>query len=195
MARGRTREFDRDEVLTIARNEFWRKGYEATGLSDLLDSMGIARQSLYRTFGDKRTLFVEALNQFSDEVVGQRIAILKGPGSGLGNIKKLFRKFGNLDPTDLQLGCMLANTIAEHGCRDKEIGELSKQCLARLEDAFCGAIRRGQNEGEIRTDMGAETLARIVVTTVQGAALIAKLPENRRMVQDAMNGLVQLLTV
>ena len=195
MARGRTREFDRDEVLTIARNEFWRKGYEATGLNDLLDSMGIARQSLYRTFGDKRTLFIEALNQYNDEIIGQRFAVLKGPGSGLGNIKKFFRQLGNLDPHDLQLGCMLANTIAEHGCREKEIGELAKKHLARIEDAFAGAIRRGQDEGEIRTDMKAETLARIVVTTVQGAALVAKLPQNQRMVKEVIKGLVQLLTV
>ncbi len=195
MTRGRTKEFDREEVLSIARSEFWRKGYEATGLNDLLDSMGIARQSLYRTFGDKRKLFVEALNQYNDEVIGQRIAILKGPGSGLGNIRKLFRQVGNLDPIDLQLGCMLANTIAEHGCREKEIGELAKKHLARLEDAFCDAIRRGQDEGEIRADMGAETLARIVVTTVQGAALVAKLPQNQRMVKEVMKGIVQLLAV
>ncbi len=195
MTRGRTKQFDREEVLSIARNEFWRKGYESTGLTDLLDSMGIARQSLYRTFGDKRKLFVEALNQYNDEVCAQRFAILEGPGSGLGNIKELFRHLGNLDPKDFQRGCMLANTIAEHGFRDKEIAELCKKHLTKIEDAFCVAIRRGQEECEIRADLEAETLARIVVTMVQGAALLAKLPENEQMLKEVMKGVVQLLAV
>ena len=40
---------------------FWARGYEATGLRDLLDHMGIGRQSLYDTFGDKRSLFLQAI--------------------------------------------------------------------------------------------------------------------------------------
>jgi len=47
-------EFDRDDVLDAAQQMFWRKGYEATTLPDLLQATGLARQSLYNAFGDKR---------------------------------------------------------------------------------------------------------------------------------------------
>lgn len=61
----RHKEFDRDEALEVAISVFWGKGYEATTTGDLLTRMGIARQSMYDTFGDMRRLYLEALRHYS----------------------------------------------------------------------------------------------------------------------------------
>ena len=58
-------EFDRDYAVDASMKVFWSKGYSATSLQDLLDSTGIARSSFYAAFGDKRSLFIEALRLFS----------------------------------------------------------------------------------------------------------------------------------
>ena len=60
MKLGRPKEFDRREALEKAMEAFWAKGYEGTSVSDLLEAMGIHRGSMYDTFGDKRSLFLEA---------------------------------------------------------------------------------------------------------------------------------------
>ena len=62
--RGRPREFDRDEVLERAMNLFWSRGCEATSGSDLTQAMGITPPSLYGTFGDKKRLFLEAVDRY-----------------------------------------------------------------------------------------------------------------------------------
>ena len=51
---------------------FWRRGYQATSIPDLLDAMEIGRSSLYAAFGDKRALFLECL----DVYVGRTLALL-----------------------------------------------------------------------------------------------------------------------
>ena len=66
MTIGRPTEFDRQVALEKSMDLFWRNGYEATSLTDLLREMGIGRQSLYNTFGDKHSLFVEALRVHID---------------------------------------------------------------------------------------------------------------------------------
>ena len=63
-SRGRPREFDRDEVLERAINLFWSRGYEATSVSDLTEAMGITPPSLYSAFGDKKRLFLEAVDRY-----------------------------------------------------------------------------------------------------------------------------------
>ena len=62
--RGRPRAFDRDAALDRAMHLFWRKGYESTSVSDLTEAMGIAPPSLYAAFGDKKRLFLEAVDRY-----------------------------------------------------------------------------------------------------------------------------------
>jgi len=54
----RTKEFDPEAALQAALELFWRRGYEATSMSDLVDHLGIGRASLYATFGNKHELYV-----------------------------------------------------------------------------------------------------------------------------------------
>src|SRR5262245_6778969 len=60
----RPKEFDVDDALDRALGTFWRKGYEATSVHDLVAAMGIQRASLYGTFGDKRELYLRALRSY-----------------------------------------------------------------------------------------------------------------------------------
>ena len=75
MKRGRPKQFDDDEVLARAMQVFWRKGYDATSLDDLVEAMGIPRQSLYRTFTDKHTLFLRALEYYDQNVTSRILAV------------------------------------------------------------------------------------------------------------------------
>src|SRR5260370_5088868 len=63
----RTKEFDPDKALKIAVNVFWRLGYEHTSLETLMRAMGISKQSLYDTFGDKRSIYFRAMSRYRDD--------------------------------------------------------------------------------------------------------------------------------
>ena len=67
----RQKEFDPERALAKAMNLFWRLGYENTSLEALMKEMGIARQSLYDTFGDKRALYLKAMAHYRDQTNGE----------------------------------------------------------------------------------------------------------------------------
>ena len=88
MTRGKPLSFDRDQALERAMEFFWNHGYEASGMTDLLEHMGIGRQSLYDTFGDKHSLFVEAIKHYNQRMTHELVSQLNGDGSPLERIRK-----------------------------------------------------------------------------------------------------------
>jgi TetR/AcrR family transcriptional regulator, transcriptional repressor for nem operon len=85
----RPKEFDRDKALKRAMEVFWEHGYEATSTDQLLKAMGIGRQNLYDTFGDKRRLFLEALGLYATEGTIAAREVLTSSGSALERIHRL----------------------------------------------------------------------------------------------------------
>ena len=83
------RAYDRERATQL----FWERGYEATGMTQLLEHVGIGRQSLYDTFGGKRALFLECLSQYFRDRMGPIMAQLRGPGSPLDNMRRVFQMF------------------------------------------------------------------------------------------------------
>src|SRR5260370_39772383 len=86
----RPKAFDRDTAVQHAMSVFWEQGYEVTSTDDLLRAMGIGRQSMYNTFGDKQRLYIEALQRYQAQYgarLGERLrassAPRAGPGAGL----------------------------------------------------------------------------------------------------------------
>jgi TetR/AcrR family transcriptional repressor of nem operon len=61
---GRTKSYDRDEVITLALPTFWAVGYHATGVAALEESMGINKFSIYAEFGSKHGLFLATIDHF-----------------------------------------------------------------------------------------------------------------------------------
>src|SRR6266550_8613416 len=75
----RPREFDHDDVLRIAFDQFWRKGVRGTQLSDIARDAGVQRGSLYNAFGSKEALFLCAYERYASEYLS---TLQKALGSG-----------------------------------------------------------------------------------------------------------------
>lgn len=68
----RPRQFDETDVLDRAIQCFWSRGYESMPVRDLAGEMGITGASLYNTFGDKRSLYLSALDHYLKNSVSTR---------------------------------------------------------------------------------------------------------------------------
>ncbi|MCZ6698584.1 MAG: TetR/AcrR family transcriptional regulator [Planctomycetota bacterium] len=103
---GLTNEFDRDEAMEL----FWTRGFEATGMRDLLQHMGIGRQSLYDTFGDKHSLFVEVVKNYNRRVTQGIVDQLSAAGSPLESVRRTLTVFGEMVTRRERRGCLVTNT-------------------------------------------------------------------------------------
>ena len=126
------KQFDVDDALSKAMHAFWARGYEATSMQDLVDCMGINRGSLYATFGDKRSLFVQAVRRYDTVHREAWVASLATSAVPRDAIVSVFRDVvASVIETGSRDGCMLVNTALELSPHDSEIA-----------DILCGPIGR-----------------------------------------------------
>ena len=190
---GTAKLFDPSEVLAKAMELFWAQGYEATGMAQLVEHLGIGRQSLYNEFGDKRGLFLAALNAYADVQHREITEVLDRPGSPLKNLRDLCEKWIEMAEADECSGCLLANTAAEFGSRDEAVHSVLSSALRRSEDAFCGAFQRAIDARELSSTVSPRDLARLFMSAAQGVAVLTRLSGSNAMVASTARAILQLL--
>lgn len=132
-------EFDRSKAVNRALLLFWRQGYQATSLADLLAAMGIGRSSFYAAFGDKRSLFLECMDLFSarNHEMLQRARARMPP---LDVLQSFFegKLVGGRSavPERRSWGCMQVNTVLEMAGVDDELSARASHNLSRLQRYF-----------------------------------------------------------
>jgi AcrR family transcriptional regulator len=186
----RHKEFDKENALRGAIATFARKGFAATSTDDLMTTMNVGRQSMYDTFGDKRALFLKALERYSQENLGAIAAELRKPGSPLGNIRDALMQFTerkDISPTD---GCMGINALCEFGLEDQEVlRALDGQGIAKVQRRLLLAtLKKAREQGEIAHDADTTGLADFFDMTFAGLRIAARSGKSRA----ALKGIVEI---
>ena len=181
MRTGRPREFDVDCALEAALQLFWGRGYGATSLSDLLDTMGIARSSFYQTFGSKRSVFEHAIDRYRDRLLAELRKSLAGSPSAAGFLRRTLHSVA--DDTrgkDGRRGCLVFNSAAELGQSDPELAGRLAASIDAFAAVFAEAVTRAQHEGDVPPDNEPALLARHLVCTMSGLRTLARAGASRR---------------
>ncbi|UFR00534.1 TetR/AcrR family transcriptional regulator [Streptomyces sp. Go40/10] len=175
---GRPKQFDPDAAVERAMDVFWRKGYAGTTPQDLVDALGIGKGSLYNTFGSKHALFERALRRYRDSQAVALVEMLQEPGPVRDRLRRALEFLVDMDLADPdRRGCMAVNAAAELAGTDEVATELVQRMLARTEDAFRALIEEGQRSGDIAPDRDAAALGSLLLNTVVGLRLMARVAE------------------
>jgi TetR/AcrR family transcriptional regulator, transcriptional repressor for nem operon len=170
----RPREFDRELALERATGVFWAQGYCSTSTEELLAAMGIGRQSLYNAFGDKRALYLEALERYQRGTTSGHLSRLKVPASPVAGIEALLLGLIAEDDDQRARGCMGVGAVSEFGAGDPALAELRARVGPILASYLVERLREGQAQGEIDPGMNVEDAARFVQMTMTGLQLAAR---------------------
>ncbi len=181
----RPREFDLDDVLDTAMDVFWRKGYHATSMADLVEATGLHRGSLYAAFGSKAEFYDRAVDRYMSAVTLRR-AVAHGRDKPVGAfLREVFDDIIEAAVTDdTRRGCLMTNTAVELAAHQPQIADRVLSTVAELEDLLASRFELAQATGEIARDQSPRALARFVLSTIQGLRVMAKLRPDRKALQD-----------
>jgi len=190
----RQKEFDRDEVLHKAMEVFWTRGYEGASIQDLVKHMGINRQSIYDTFGDKHSLFLQALDRYCEIQSRKVFDVLERPGSMKRNLRQLFEEtVARALSAEGRRGCFVGNSMSELAGRCKATATRTCNSVASAEKIFRRALERGREQGELPRVRDTRAVARFLYSNLQGLLLLAKATRDRKLLSDVVKVTLSVL--
>lgn len=171
----RPREFDHDDVLRIAFDQFWRKGVRGTSLSDIARDAGVQRGSLYNAFGSKEALFLQAYERYA----GDYLAALQ-KALGAGTLRKRLTAFFDLTITNFRSGtpprgCPTTRGLMELGAGgglDEEARQAFANLVSRITGLVQDSLSAGAERGEFNGNPAAAALH--IITVTRGLAVLER---------------------
>lgn len=190
----RPREFDEAAVLDAAIERFWTNGYEATSVRDLASEMNIAGASLYNTFGDKRTLYAQALNRYLDQTFRERIGRIETRLPPREAIAAFLQEIIRRTLADKRRrGCMLVNSAIESAPHDDQFLKIVAVFLDEVEAFFHRCVAAGQKDGSITRAYSAQDLSRMLLGILLGIRVLARVRPDRKLLEGLARPVLGLL--
>ena len=189
----RPKEFDRDAVLDRAMELFWRKGYEATSIGDLVEHLEIGRQSLYDTFGDKHALYVAALDRYREQFGAAVSDAFAADGPIKTVLRGVMRAVADRAAQRPSQSCMLLCAVAERGPDDPDVRRRFCSNTGALERALAERLARARDDGELDSDHDDKALSRYLASAVYGLQLLARGGADRKHVDQVIDVTLSML--
>jgi TetR/AcrR family transcriptional repressor of nem operon len=185
--------FDQTVALDAAIECFWHHGYRASSVRDLAASMGICGTSLYNSFGNKRALFIKALERYLDHSLRARIGRLQ-PLPPKQAIRGFFDEIIERSLKDrARRGCLLINSALEVAPHDRKLGVEIAQRLTEIEDFFRDRIMAGRADGSIPKRVDADNVARLLLGVLLGIRVLARSRPERVLLEGMARPALALL--
>ena len=190
---GRPLEHNPQAVIDAAMLSFWRRGYDGCSLTNLLDATGLSKSSLYQSYGNKKQIFLLTLAHYSEQetvAMGQEIEAVK---TGYDFFENLIESFAGKTAAHWKSGCLIANTAAEFGQSDPEIGAALKDALNNYVSVFSKAIIKGHEDGSITNNQPADDLAHYLIISLNGLRTMMKAGMGEVQIRKAGHMILQTL--
>ena len=187
----RPREFDVDEALDRATELFWSRGYEATSIQDLVDTLGVNRASLYATFGDKGQLFESVLRRYGEQVGDALVEALGPPAAGAEAVRAWFKMLiEKATRPHGPRGCLMLNTLTGSTTAPEPLLDRVIAGVRSTTDKLQHALAR---DPELAARENTRTLARFLAAEGHGLAVLARAGVRRQELEMAAEVALRVL--
>lgn len=193
-AMARELQFDRETALDLALDQFWSHGFNDTSMRDLAARLGVSLSSLYNTFGDKRTMFLAALERYDTQILGRRLDDLERNHPPLEAVRCLFESMAADCAADpVRRGCFLVNTALEMSPHDPDIEREVLAKLGSIEQFFLRTLGTALSRGDLSRDRDPKVMAAQLLAALLGIRVLARANPDPETLDQVVRGALALL--
>ncbi|MFT4760295.1 MAG: TetR/AcrR family transcriptional repressor of nem operon [Paraglaciecola sp.] len=174
----RTKQFDEAEALDKAKNLFWKQGFYATSVQDLVNHLGINRASIYDTFGGKNQLYEAALAVYQKEGAEYLTKQLSRFDSVKKSLHQLFLEAMQTDMEGDSKGCFLINCATDYLPHNAHILSDLLENKANFQRIVSKTLQRGKDSGEISNQLNIKEISAYLFTFFSGLRMTSKIEKN-----------------
>jgi TetR/AcrR family transcriptional repressor of nem operon len=153
---------------------FWKRGYAATSLDDLLGGMSLSKSSFYAEFGSKDALYLECLKEYQQMIVEHLEQVRVASGSMREFLETIFEEvIGDAQSGDPK-GCLIVNSAVEFGQHKSHFSEEVRAALAAVQATFEKALRIETRSGQFASADSPKVTAKYLTTCISGIRSMIK---------------------
>ena len=193
--RGRPRQYDPEQALANAAAAFWKQGYAATSLDDLVAATGMNRPSLYAAFGDKRDLYLGTLKRYQQQfrAIGAQITADDPP------LRVFLKRFYEaaleiyLESGDTARGCYSISTAPAQAATDPAVRDFLAASIAGADAFVAKQIAKARDRGEIPTEADSHALAQLATAALHTIAIRARVGVPRKQLRAVAAAVIDVI--
>jgi TetR/AcrR family transcriptional regulator, transcriptional repressor for nem operon len=168
----------RRAIVAGAAPLFNQKGFEGTSLADLMQATGLQKGGIYRHFSGKEELAAEAFDYSWGKAVHERLAGVAEIPNCVERLKKTIENFVELRTGLVPGGCPLMNTAVEADDGNAKLRARAKKALQNWTARLTKITAEGIAKNQISANVHARDLAQLIIASLEGALLIARLQKS-----------------
>lgn len=187
VAKGRPKTFTNEDALSKAKELFWEKGYEATSLADLIEGMGISKQSLYNTFGNKHSLFLKCLESYIQEGYQYLSELLLSEEHAEKKLDHLIDDMISMATGDGSKGCFVSFMIQEMAQRDDDVKKILDEKYSKSFKLFHRFFQVSIDKKEISSELSSRDLADLFDSILLSVTSLCKLSNRQKQIKNVFS--------
>jgi TetR/AcrR family transcriptional repressor of nem operon len=179
----------RDRIIETGAAIIHRKGFNHTGIQEILTAAGVPKGSFYNYFKSKNDFGLAAVDYFSDhfrQIAGKTLdntAI-----SPLNRIYQFLTAFmEHFESLNYSGGCPIGNLAQEMGDLSPEFRAKLKESIEMMIDAYSQVLAAAQQDGKISKSLDTKDTARFIVAGWHGAIIQMKLSKSLTPLKNHRN--------
>jgi TetR/AcrR family transcriptional regulator, transcriptional repressor for nem operon len=173
-------------IIEQASALFNQQGYAGCSISDLMQVTGLQKGGIYNHFQSKDELALAAFDFAADRVQQKFRGALKGKRHAIDRLIAVLSIHEHmLDDPPIQGGCPILNTAVESDDAHPALRERAQLAMNNWRDLIQRIVNRGITRGELRSTVDADTVATILIATIEGAVMLSKLYDDAAYLKQA----------
>ena len=185
---GRPISYKPEQLLGDVTELFWRKGYFATSIADLVKTTGLNPGSIYNAFGNKMGLLEASLEFYGDRSIKRARKSLSQSPDVEKAISAFFQRLidSMVEDPDAK-GCFLVNTWLELASHNESIKPRIQSIFDGIEREFSEALISAQNRGDLKKDANPQTLAKYLMMSIWGLRVMGRMNPEKAQLEAVAN--------
>ena len=194
MATQRNPDLTRQSLLQAAFQEIYRSGFQAASLDNILSKVGVTKGALYHHFGSKEELGYAVVDELIREHILDRwVRSLEKAENPIDGVLAILRRKDPHPHFDQRLGCPLNNLAQEMSPLNEGFRKRLKSVFREWREGIAKALRRGQERGQVRSDVDPLESADFFIAALEGSVSLAKNAQDRDLFDSCKAGLARYL--
>ncbi|KAB8331012.1 TetR/AcrR family transcriptional regulator [Scytonema tolypothrichoides VB-61278] len=184
----------KEKILQQAAELFNQQGYAGSSISDIMRVTGLQKGGIYNHFKSKDELALQAFDFAIAQLRHHYLAAVRTKHHAVERLQAIFDVFGsNINHPIIKGGCPLLNTAVESDDAHPTLRKRTQQAMDSWRQLFYRIIQKGIEKGEIRSTVDADEVTTIIISTLEGAAMMSKLYGDSIHLERAINHLTNYL--